>query len=103
MAFGHPAVGAFFFWDFMGDALTWDEEGSGHELRPLFRRVKRLIHEEWKTRQRHTTDSDGRLQFRGFYGDYALRYPLDANAEDGVSFTVDRQQSMPLQVTAPFA
>ncbi|MFB6272022.1 MAG: endo-1,4-beta-xylanase, partial [Salinibacter sp.] len=102
VAFAHPAVEAFFFWGFMGDAIAWDGERSGHELRPLYRRVKRLIHEEWHTQERLRTDSDGRVQFRGFYGDYALRYSLGRQATDGVSFTVDRQQSMPLRVEAPF-
>jgi GH35 family endo-1,4-beta-xylanase len=102
VAFAHPAVEAFYFWGLFRGAIDWDEEGSGHELRPLYRRVRRLIHEEWHTQERLTTDSDGRLQFRGFYGEYALRYSLGRQATDGVSFAVDRQQSMPLRVEAPF-
>jgi endo-1,4-beta-xylanase len=71
-AFGHPAVEAFFFWGFMGMAIEW-EERSGHELRPVFERVRRLIREEWNTRWEGRTDAEGRLSLRGFHGDYALR------------------------------
>lgn len=72
-AFGHPAVAAFFFWDFMKDALNWTDALSGHETTPLYETVRRLIHEEWHTRLRTTTDDRGCVKFRGFYGRYALR------------------------------
>ena len=40
--------------------------------KPVYEQVNRLIHQEWKTRLDATTDSDGRLGFRGFRGDYRL-------------------------------
>jgi hypothetical protein len=86
--------------DYLG--LPVAQGGTEPEVRPLYRWVRQLVHETWSARGRLTTDSDGRLQFRGFYGDYALRYSLGRQATDGVSFAVDRQQSMPLRVEAPF-
>lgn len=74
-AFGHPAVEAFFFWGFMRMAVVWGER-SGHYLKPVFHRVKDLIHREWKTRAQLQTDADGIVSLRGFYGNYALRSQL---------------------------
>jgi endo-1,4-beta-xylanase len=85
-AFGHPAVGAFYFWGFMGMAVEWTER-SGHLLRPVFHRVRKLIHEDWKTRLSLTTDEEGLLTFRGFFGDYALRHQPDGGPTCGIRFT----------------
>lgn len=71
-AFGHPAVEAFFFWGFMGMAIAWKER-SGHELKPVFERIRRLIHEEWKTRWEGRTDAGGRVEQPAFYGEYTLQ------------------------------
>lgn len=71
-AFGHPAVEAFFFWGFMGMAIEWRQR-SGHQVKPVFERIKKLIHEEWKTSWEGRTDSEGRVGVRAFYGDYTLR------------------------------
>lgn len=71
-AFGHPAVEAFFFWGFMGMAIEWKER-SGHELKPVFERIRKLIHEEWKTTWDGRTDADGRIEVRAFYGEYSLQ------------------------------
>jgi GH35 family endo-1,4-beta-xylanase len=98
-AFGHPAIEAFFFWGFMGSAIRWGEHSS-HELKPLYHRVRRLLHEEWSTQERLTTDAAGCVRFRGFHGDYALRYALPGGVRTGWGFRVDRQQSMPLTVIA---
>lgn len=88
-AFGHPAVEAFFFWDFMKDAIVWLNPLSGHEPTPLYDTVRRLIREEWHTRVRATTDAEGRVSFRGFLGEYAVRR-LDRAAPIGRTFRLDR-------------
>jgi len=100
-AFGHPAVEGFFFWGFMEQAIRWDER-SGHEPRPVFARVRDLIHQEWTTREQLVTDADGRVRFRGFLGDYALRCRVSGSTRQGVPFAVSRQQAMPLTLVAPF-
>ena len=101
-AFGHAAVEGFFFWGFMGQAIRWGR-GAGHEPGPLFHRVRDLIHNEWMTREMLTTDGDGCARFRGFLGDYVLRYGIRAEVHDGVRFRVGRQEAMPLTITAPLA
>ena len=89
-AFGHPAVAAFFFWDFMKDAVEWLGPFSGHEPTPLYEAVRHLIREEWHTRVRTTTDAEGRVAFRGFLGEYAVRR-LDAAAPIGRVFRLARE------------
>lgn len=103
VSFAHPALDAFFFWGFMDTAVEWNDERSGHELRPVYDRVKELIQRTWSTRERATTSSEGRLRFRGFFGDYALRYPVAGGATRGVEFRVQRGGGGPLTLRAPFA
>jgi len=97
-AYGHPAVEAFFFWGFMSMAIEWNQNSSGHDTRLVFQRVKKLLKEDWMTRERLATSSDGILRFRGFFGDYVLRYPLDSGVQSGTPFSVDSIASMPLVI-----
>ncbi|MBC7890096.1 MAG: endo-1,4-beta-xylanase [Ferruginibacter sp.] len=76
-AFGHAAVDAFIFWGFMSMAVEWKTNDSpAYELKPVYHRVKKLIHEQWATKLSLSSNGDGLVRFRGFYGDYSLRYPL---------------------------
>ncbi len=95
-AFGHPAVEAFFFWGF--DGVAWRGDRSAHELKPVFTRIRDLLHKEWMTRASLVSDSGGRIRFRGFLGDYSLRY-----AKRGVRFRINRQDEMPLHLELRFA
>jgi endo-1,4-beta-xylanase len=76
LGFSHPAVKAILLWGFgakthwLGpDAALMDANGS---LTPAGARISRLLREEWTTRGSATSGADGRLAFRGFYGDYTL-------------------------------
>ncbi len=107
VAFGHPAVEAFSFWGFMGMAVEWRER-SGHELRPVFHRIRRLIHDEWKTTLEAVSDDEGVVHFRGFHGEYALRVPGPTEAPEarvGTRFRVTPDASGPvvLRVNCPEA
>jgi GH35 family endo-1,4-beta-xylanase len=90
-AFGHPAIEAFYFWGFMNAAIQWRDEYSSHNLNPVFTRVRDLLHKEWKTHEKLTTNREGVVKLRAFYGNYALRHQ-----QRGIEFQVDRQASMPL-------
>ncbi len=87
-AFGHPAVDAFFFWGFMSAAINWRDEFSSHTLKPVWYRVKKLLHEEWNTKLVARTDETGHVTFRGFKGDYAVRKWLNS-VQKGSTFRVD--------------
>lgn len=72
-AFGHPAIEGFFCWGFMTDAVDWKKELAAHELKPAYLRLRKLLREDWCTRVKAVTDEQGRIRFRGFFGDYRLR------------------------------
>ena len=94
-AFGHPAVEAFFFWGFLDQAIRWGPHSS-HQLTTLYTRVRGLIHDEWRTRESLTSDGDGTVRFRGFFGRYAVRRALADGTAVGALFRVAPCQSMPL-------
>ncbi|MFW6062501.1 MAG: endo-1,4-beta-xylanase [Planctomycetota bacterium] len=98
-AFGHPSIEGFFFWGFMGSGIDW-RGNSGHELTPMYHRVKKLLHEEWNTRQTLTTDEQGVVRFRGFYGDYSLRYAVNDHVQAGERFAVHSGQAPQQRIIA---
>ena len=98
VAFGHPAVEAFFFWGLEG--ISWPDPPRRDPL-PVFTRVRDLIHKEWNTRVSLVTDEGGRVRFRGFFGEYALRRQTGPGLSEGRRFMVSRQETMPLRLTVP--
>lgn len=105
VAFGHPAIKDFYFWGMMGDAVKWKEELSpAYNLRPVYDKVHKKINEQWTTEESLVTDSDGNLRFRGFYGDYSVRYKVSANKdmEIGNRFSIVPGLSMPLEIKTVF-
>jgi len=94
-AFAHPAVSSFFFWGFMGTAITWHGDRSGHDLKPAWTAVQSLIRQEWMTRETLVTNADGEVRFRGFYGDYAARLPWSDRepAQRGHRFALTREHT----------
>ena len=93
-AFAHPSVEAFSFWGFMGTGIAWNDAGnSGHDLKPVWNRVHALIHDEWRTRESLVTDADGVVRFRGFLGEYELRFPDRTPASRARRFTHTREQT----------
>jgi endo-1,4-beta-xylanase len=98
VAFGHAAVEAFFFWG--TDGIAW-REPAGRDPAKVFARVRDLIHKEWNTRVSLVSDEGGRVRFRGFLGEYALRRQTGPSLSEGVRFAVNRQETMPLRLTVP--
>ena len=43
-----------------------------HSPKPAYCRLKELIQKRWHTEDTATTDEDGSVKFRGFYGDYEI-------------------------------
>ncbi len=81
LAFGHPAVASFTWWDFTendsfikGSALL----NKDFSPKPAYRVIDELLNHRWKTRTRLVTDANGYASVRGFYGDYAVRAEADA-------------------------
>ncbi len=81
--FSHPAVDTVVYWNTV-DGYTYDS-GEGwnenncrgglfhHDLTPKKSALilKKLFSEDWRTEVELTTDKNGYIDFRGFYGDYA--------------------------------
>jgi GH35 family endo-1,4-beta-xylanase len=96
VAFGHPAVQSFYFWGFMGMAAKFQPTpSSGHTLKPLYEKVRKRIHEDWKTQTEATTDEKGQVQFRGFCGTYLgnLLPTRAGGTKVGHHFTVDEAET----------
>ena len=101
-AFGHPAIDGFFFWGFVSSCLRWRDRHRSHDtvVCRAYDEVRKLIWEDWITREALTTDDNGVVQFRGYFGDYVVRYTDPAGQPKGERFSVAREDGMPLTVTA---
>jgi endo-1,4-beta-xylanase len=86
---GHQAIDACFFWSMFGQLVRFgkDANDSGHDLLPLFHRLRGLLHDRWMTRLDAGTDDQGVVRFSGFFGDYSVR-----TATGGQRFTVAKGQ-----------
>jgi GH35 family endo-1,4-beta-xylanase len=75
VCFAHPGVAAITWWD-LCDRASWLEQGGmlrkDLSPKPVYEALKRLIHEEWRTRVEGRTDKSGTLPFSGFYGLYRV-------------------------------
>lgn len=95
--FSHPATEQIIYWNLVdGYAHLWraDEETIRKSLgdmtlgenyyhgglfrhdftpKPAFHKLKELLEKTWRTEMTLQTDENGRIRFRGFYGDYALQ------------------------------
>ena len=96
VAFSHPAVEAFYFWGeithsfgFRNDHNSGGLPTSSHTPTPTYWRVQQLLREEWMTRESLVTDAEGVVRFRGFHGDYSLRYRVGPEMPAGIAFTLD--------------
>lgn len=80
--FSHPMVDTVVYWNqfdgycYVGDE-NWNENNCRgglfhHDLTPKksAQMLKKLITEEWHTEGTKTTDENGYIEFRGFFGDY---------------------------------
>ena len=82
--FSHPAVDAFVYWNTIDNyaysSPGWDENKCRgglfhHDLTPKISAIelKKLFSQEWHTECELMTDEYGRIDFRGFYGDYVAQ------------------------------
>ena len=73
LCFGHPAVASINWWG-LSDRDIWLPGGGlldkEYEPKPVYNRLKDLIHRQWKTSLDVQTDENGQAAFRGFCGTY---------------------------------
>lgn len=75
--FSHPSVEAITWWD-IADYNAWMSAPAGlldvHlKPKPAYRSLKQLVRKDWWTQRNMTTDRNGEVRFRGFYGDYTAQ------------------------------
>jgi len=95
VAFAHPAVDAFYFWGEMTRNFGFfgDPTLSSNTPTPTYWRVRDLIRREWMTRETLVSDAEGRVRFRGFLGDYSLRYAISEGMPAGKTFSLTADTS----------
>jgi GH35 family endo-1,4-beta-xylanase len=85
VCFAHPAVRAITWWDFCDDG-AWLRGGGmlrpDLSPKPVYERLKQLIHGQWKTQTSGRTDAAGRFVFRGFAGHYLVVAATSRSAGD---------------------
>ena len=75
--FAHPLVEAVTGWDFADGAWLGAPSGlirRDNTVKPAYKALDRLIHEEWETNVSATTDTQGHLEFEGYRGVYEAEY-----------------------------
>jgi GH35 family endo-1,4-beta-xylanase len=105
LSFGHPSVKSINWWG-LSDRYIWQERLNGglidENYRPkqVYNTIKKLIKEEWTTPKSVRTLSEGKLNFRGFYGKYKIRittkegsvhvfnFHLNKNAQNSYQFKI---------------
>ncbi|NUM55648.1 MAG: endo-1,4-beta-xylanase [Candidatus Hydrogenedentes bacterium] len=80
VCFAHPAVAAITWWD-LCDAKSWLKGGGllrdDLSPKPAYDALKRLIREQWHTRERGETDGQGTFSLRGYFGSYRVEVGKD--------------------------
>jgi len=75
VCFGNPAVVAITWWD-LADGHSWLPGGGlvrkDLSPKPVYERLRRLIHQEWTTRAAGPTDRTGTFRLRGYHGTYRV-------------------------------
>ncbi len=102
--FAHPAVRAITWWD-LGDRGSFIPGGGmlREDLspKPVYEQLKRLIHDEWKTRASGTTDGGGRFGFRGFLGTYKVVVDAAPGKTIEKQFHLEKGKANELTVSLP--
>ncbi len=85
--FSIPSMEKIIYWNLVdgyaafapqGDMTAGENKYHGALLRfdlsekPAYKKLKKLIHETWHTEKTLTTDENGEVSFRGFYGEYEI-------------------------------
>lgn len=77
--FGHPQVAGIVYFGLKGNEIWLPEGGLLDENgtpRPAWHRLHQLIQQEWRTSCSATTDKEGKIHLRGFFGQYQVEADL---------------------------
>ena len=77
--FSHPSINGFTMWGFW-DGSHWQNSAplfrADWTPKPGYQVYTDLVFGEWWTKTAGTTDANGEVRFRGFFGDYEISAPL---------------------------
>ena len=93
--FSHPLVEAITTWDFADGAWLHAPAGLIREdgsLKPSYEVLKKLIHGDWETHLKLTTDEEGYISFTGFKGNYQL-------TAGGSGFVLELNEDLDKEIT----
>ena len=75
LAFGHPKVVSINWWG-LCDRHIWQPKGGlvdeNYQPKLVYKRLMKLIHEQWTTNLATKSDANGKANFRGFHGTYKV-------------------------------
>ena len=99
--FSHPAVEAVTWWDFT-DQNAWQGAPAGliradMTHKPAYEQLHQLIKGKWWTRTETTLQADGKVRFRGFFGEYKVTVRSDGQQLTG-SFAFDKSTKQMIDV-----
>jgi endo-1,4-beta-xylanase len=84
LAFAQPGMMTFNFWGFT-DRNVWQKGGGlldeRYRPKPVYYKIKELLHEKWRTNLELTSDAGGEVGFRGFWGDYLIELRIAGDRE----------------------
>ena len=98
LAFAQPGMMSFNFWGFT-DRNVWQKGGGlldeRYRPKPVYHKVKELLHEKWRTNLELTADAGGEVSFRAFLGDYLIELRIAGGREKAwdVKLRRDEQNS----------
>ena len=67
------------WWDFTDEGAYDRRPGllrSDMTPKPAYTELRKLIKEKWWTKTKGVTDTEGKVRFRGFYGDYKATFAI---------------------------
>jgi GH35 family endo-1,4-beta-xylanase len=87
--FSAPRMAGITWWN-LGDgtAVKGENEAQGGlmdaDMQPkaAYRALDELINRQWRTRLEATTDAQGEIRFRGFYGTYAVQVAAEGRSQE---------------------
>ena len=93
--FSHPAVEAITWWDF-ADGHAWKGAPAGFlrkdmTPKPVYRELKKLIKGKWWTQAAIQTGADGKVDLRGFLGDYNVTVTTVGEKKTERKFTLAKK------------
>jgi endo-1,4-beta-xylanase len=104
--FSHPSVQSITWWD-LSDEGAWQGAPAGlirkdMSPKPAYNQLMKLIHNDWWTDITVSTDAEGKVSWRGFYGQYKLTAVSGQKKSESIIYLdKSKDNSFMLQLSEP--